>query len=273
VRRAFSWVVSLACGALFLVPVLWLVAASFRPSRAIFGGPASYLSTSDWTLANYPRAFQRADLAHAIPSSLGMLVIIVAGGLVVNSMAAYAFARLRFRGRELWFSLLVALIILPIEVLAVPLFLTVRDLGLTAASAPPVLGLSLPFMAKAFNVYFLRQHFLAWPRELEEAAVIDGANVWQQFWRVALPGVRPALATVALLDVLMHWGDFLWPLLITSRASSRTVQIGLANLFTEPPLDWGAILACSVLATLPVLLGFRWFQRHIVAADASVGLR
>ena len=116
-RRWFCWVVSLACGALFLVPVLWLLAASFRPSRAIFGGPASYLSASDWTLANYPSAFQRADLVHAIPSSLGMLVIIVAGGLVVHSLAAYAFARLRFRGRELWFSLMVGLIILPIEVL------------------------------------------------------------------------------------------------------------------------------------------------------------
>lgn len=271
-RRWVCWAVSLVCGVVFLTPVLWLLLASFRPSRAIFGGLGTYLS-SDWTLSNYPSAFQRADLLHAIPSSLGMVFIIVAGGLVVNSMAAYAFARLRFRGRDLLFSLLVALIILPIEVLAVPLFLTARDLGLTSGSSPALLGLSLPFIAKAFNVYFLRQHFLGWPRELEEAAVVDGASVWQQFWRLALPGARPALATVALIDVLMHWGDFLWPLLVANRASSRTVQIGLAALFTEPPIDWGAVLACSVIATLPVLLGFRWFQRHVVAADASVGLR
>ena len=272
-KRWLAWAISLVSGVLFLLPVLWLLVASFRPSSAVFGGVEASWSAAGWTLRNYPNAFERAGLASAIPTSLALLAIIVAGGLLVNSMAAYAFARLHFRGRELLFSLLVALIILPIEVLVVPLFLTARDLGLTARSAPPLLALSLPFVAKAFNVYFLRQHFLAWPRELEEAAVIDGAGVWQQFWRVALPGVRPALATVALLDVLMHWGDFLWPLLITDRPPTRTVQIGLANLFTEPPLDWGAILACSVLATLPVLLGFRWFQRHVVAADASVGLK
>jgi ABC-type glycerol-3-phosphate transport system permease component len=108
---------------------------------------------------------------------------------------------------------------------------------------------------------------------LEEAAVLDGAGVWRQFWSWALPAILPALATVVLLDVLVHWSDFLCPLLVTTRPETQTVQIGLAHLLTEPPIDWGAVLACAVVITLPVLLGFRWFQRPAVALDSRAGVR
>jgi multiple sugar transport system permease protein/fructooligosaccharide transport system permease protein len=188
-------------------------------------------------------------------------------------MAAYAFARLEFRGRDLLFALVVILIILPVEVLAVPMFFTARDLGLTGGFASAMAGLTVPFFAKAFNIYFLRQHFLSVPVELEEAAAIDGANAWRQFWNVALPSVRPALATVILLDLLTHWSDFLWPLMISTREETRTVQLSLANLFTQPPVQWGHILACAVLATLPVVALFRWFQLYIVNTDVRTGIK
>jgi ABC-type glycerol-3-phosphate transport system permease component len=158
-------------------------------------------------------------------------------------------------------------------VIAVPMFFTARELGLTGEFGAAMGGLTLPFMAKAFNIYFLRQHFLALPVQLEEAAAMDGAGVWTQFWRVALPSIKPALATVVVLDVLTHWGDFLWPLMIGTRESTRTVQIGLANLFTQPPVQWGDILACAVMATLPVLLMFRWLQRNIVATQVQTGIK
>jgi multiple sugar transport system permease protein/fructooligosaccharide transport system permease protein len=272
--RAGRWVLSAAVAALFLLPVAWLVVASFKPSHAIFAQHLGVFSSwSEWTLANYPNAVRRAGLGPALLMSFGQVLVIAAGGLWVNALAAFAFARLSFPGRELLFSMVVALIILPVEVLAVPLFLTARDLGLTGEPAAAFLGLTLPFVAKAFNIYFLRQQFMLWPTEIEEAAVLDGASVWRAFWSVALPAQRPALVTVALLDVLFHWSDFLWPLLISSRESTRTVQIGLSNLFTEPPIDWGAILACAVLATLPVLVAFRFFQRYLVLSDARVGLK
>jgi multiple sugar transport system permease protein/fructooligosaccharide transport system permease protein len=153
------------------------------------------------------------------------------------------------------------------------MFLTARDCGLVGGYFAALGGLTVPFLAKAFNIYFLRQHFLDLPTELEEAAVIDGAGVWRQFWNIALPSVRPALATVVVLDLLYHWGDFLWPLMISTRESTRTVQLGLANLFTQPPVQWGDILACSVLATLPVVLIFRLLQRYIVTNDARVGIK
>jgi ABC-type glycerol-3-phosphate transport system permease component len=272
--RVLCWLVSVTCALLFLSPLLWMVAGSLRESGTIFrSGIGGIFSTEGWTLQNYFEAFRRAGLVQAVVNSVLQVVVIAGGGLMLNSMAAFAFARLRFAGRELLFSAVVALIILPVEVLAVPLFITARDLGLTGGRGPALLGLSLPFVAKAFNIYFLRQHFLLLPVELEEAGVLDGAGVWRQFWSLALPSVRPALATVVLLDLLVHWSDFLWPLLVSTREDTRTVQLGLANLFTQPPIDWGAILACAVFATLPVLVAFRLFQRYLVMTDARVGIR
>lgn len=273
-KHPFNWILSAAVALLFLAPLLWMLRASFSPEAQIFQpGFGGGVLHGDWTLQNYADAWRRAALGRAILNSLLQVGGIVGLGLLLNAMAAYAFARLEFPGRELLFGCIVILIILPVEVLAVPLFFTARDLGLTGGYGPAMVGLIAPFLAKAFNIYFLRQHFLTLPAELEEAAVIDGAGTWRQFWHVALPSVRPALATVVVLDLLTHWGDFLWPLLIGTREETRTVQTSLGNLFTQPPIQWGAILACSVLATLPVLLLFRWLQRYIVTTDFSSGIK
>ena len=273
-KRGAAWLLSLAVALVFLAPLLWMLRASFSDEAHIFqGGLAGGILHGGWTLRNYADAWRRAALGGALGNSLLQVGGIIGLGLMINAAAAYAFARLDFPGRELLFGGVVVLIILPVEVLAVPLFFTARDLGLTGGYGAAMAGLIAPFVAKAFNIYFLRQHFLAVPAELEEAAVIDGAGAWRQFWNVALPSVRPALATVAALDLLTHWGDYLWPLLIGTRAETRTVQIGLADLFTQPPLQWGAILACSVLATLPVLAVFHWLQRHIVATETRAGIK
>jgi ABC-type glycerol-3-phosphate transport system permease component len=273
-KRRLAWLASIVVALVFLAPLLWMLAGSWRETGAIFrGGPGAWFELNGWTADNYAAAWRRAALGQAVLNSVLQVLVIAGGGLVVNAFAAFAFARLRFAGRELLFALVVILIILPVEVLAVPMFFTARDLGLTGGYAGAMAGLTVPFIAKAFNIYFLRQHFLGVPVELEEAAVLDGAGVWRQFWHVALPAVRPALVTVVLLDVLVHWSDFLWPLLIATREETRTVQIGLANLFTQPPIDWGAILACAVITTLPVLLFFHLFQRHVVVSDVRTGIK
>jgi multiple sugar transport system permease protein/fructooligosaccharide transport system permease protein len=272
-KRALQWAASAAVAGVFLAPLLWLLAASLVPTDEVFrGGWARLFFDGGWTLTNYASAWRRAALARSLAVSIFQATVIGGLGLVVNSLAAYAFARLHFRGREALFAVVVALLILPIEVLVVPLLLTVRGLGLTGG-ATALAGLTLPFVAKAFNVYFLRQHFLSVPRELEEAGALDGASSWRQFWDIALPSVRPALLTVLVLDLLMHWGDFLWPLVISTRAETRTVQLGLASLFTEPPIDWGAIMACAVVTTLPVIGLFRVLERFVVATDPRAGLR
>jgi ABC-type glycerol-3-phosphate transport system permease component len=273
-KRALGWAASLAAAAAFLAPLLWMVLASFHTEATLFrSGLGGLLGPGGWTWRNYPEAWRRAGLGPALGLSLLQAALVAGGGLLVNSLAAYAFARLEFPGRDLLFAGVVVLIILPVEVLAVPMFLTARDLGLTGGWTATLAGLTVPFLAQAFNIYFLRQHFLSVPVELEEAAALDGAGAWRQYWSVALPSVRPALATVVLLDLLFRWGDFLWPLMLGTRADTRTVQIGLAALFTQPPVHWGAIMACAVLATLPVLVLFRWLQGAIVATDTRAGIK
>ena len=271
-RRMLPWVLSVAAAALFLLPLGWMLVASFREGSAVFGS-ASDTPGSVWTLGNYAAAWQRAGLGSGLLVSVVQVGVIASAGLFINALAAYAFARLHFPGRDWIFLAVVTLVILPVEVLAVPLFFVARDLGLTGSGFAALAGLTVPFVSKAFNIYFLRQQFLSLPVELEEAAALDGAGPWRQFWHVALPSIRPALATVLLLDVLFHWGDFLWPLLIGTREETRTVQLSLANLFTQPPLNWGHILACAVLATLPVMALFRLLQRHLVATDARAGIK
>ncbi len=273
-KRARGWLVAGATAALFLLPLLWMLHASFRPEADVFaGGFRGLFSLRGLSLDNYASAWRRAALGVGLLNSFLQVAGILGLGLLFNSLAAFALARFEFAGRRLLFGLVLVLLILPVEVLAVPLLLTVRDLGLTGGYARTLAALVLPFAVKAFNVYFLRQHFLALPRDLEEAAVVDGAGPFRIYWSVALPAIRPALATVLVLDVLAHWSDFIWPLIVCTRAETRTVQLALANLFTQPPIQWGQILACAVLVTLPVLLVFRLAQRHVVASDLGAGIK
>ncbi len=273
-KRWIGWTVSVAVAIGFLLPLIWMLHASFRPESAVFaGGFRALLSGHGLGLGNYVVAWRRAALGIGLLNSLLQIVGILGLGLLFNSMAAYALARLEFPGRRGLFALMLVLLILPVEVLVVPLLLTVRDLGLTGGHGRTLAALILPFAVKAFNIYFLRQHFLALPRDLEEAAVVDGAGPFRIYWSVALPSIRPALATVVVLDVLTHWSDFIWPLVVCTREETRTVQLSLANLFTQPPIQWGQILACAVMVTLPVLLLFRLAQRHIVASDLGAGIK
>jgi len=273
-RSLTGWGSSFLVAGLFLLPMIWMLHASFRPESRVFsGGLGEFLNITDFQLGNYAGAWRRAGLGSALIMSLLQVLGIAGLGLFINSLAAYAFARMCFRGREVLFSLVVAMIILPVEVLAVPLFLTVRDLNLTGGFAPTLGALVFPFAAKAFNIYFLRQHFLSLPVTLEEAARVDGASPFRIYLFIALPAIRPALATVIILDLLTHWSDFIWPLIVCTRESTRTIQIGLANLFTQPPVQWGHILAAAVIATLPVVLIFRQVQKHILTTHAQAGIK
>jgi multiple sugar transport system permease protein/fructooligosaccharide transport system permease protein len=273
-KSALGWITSIGLAMVFLAPISWMVCASFLPDDQIFTrGFFGVVSPGEWTLDNYDDAWRRGALARGFVNSALQIGIIVSLGLFVSSTAAFAFARLRFRGRDFIFAGVVALIILPLEVLALPLLLTVADLGLTGGRASTIAALSLPFAAKAFNIYFLRQHFLAIPDELEEAASIDGASAWRFYWSIALPAIRPALTTVVLLDVLTHWSDFIWPLMVASRSDTQTVQLGLAALFTQPPIAWGDVLACAVTITAPIVVLFQVLQRKLVITDLGAGIR
>lgn len=279
ITRLASGLAAVALAALFLAPVVWMASASFKPEEAIHQdvrSPRSFLPVPP-TGENYAAVARRTNLATVLTNTFVVVALIAAGGLLVNGPAAFAFARMRFAGRDLVFMILVASIILPLEVIVIPLFMTVRTFG----GAAEYLGergwtlaaLSVPFMAKAFNIFLLRQYFLSLPRSLEEAAFLDGAGWWGVFWRVALPNAKPAIVTVVLLDFVIHWNDFLWPLVICRAEQTRTIQLELGNFFTEPPISWGAIMAYAVLATLPMVLAFAFGQRWIVRSVTTTGLR
>lgn len=270
---------ALLVAAVFFAPLVWLVSASLKPEARIHADVSSLHSfvPTPATGENYVAAAERSRLATVVLNSFVVVVLIAGGGLIVNAMAAYAFARMKFPGRDAVFLLLIASIILPLEVIVVPLFVTIhRFVGMA-----DILGergwtfaaLSVPFMAKAFNIFLLRQCFISLPRSLEEAAFLDGAGWWRTFWRVALPNAGPAIATVVLLDVVVHWNDFLWPLVVCRGEAARTVQLGLAYFFTQPPIAWGAIMAYALVATLPVMVVFVAGQRWIVRSTAMTGLR
>jgi multiple sugar transport system permease protein/fructooligosaccharide transport system permease protein len=274
-RPAVGWPVSVLLAAAFLAPLAWMAVASLRPDEEVFrGGPVEALRSGRLTLENYPDAWRAGGVGLGLLNSAVQVAGIVLVGLLVNAMAAYAFARLEFPGRDVLFAAVVVAIILPIQVLAVPLSGTVRTLWSPSGSwALTMAAYVVPFAAKAFNIYFLRQHFLGLPRELEEAAIVDGAGPWQVFWRVALPSIKPALATVVVLDVLVHWSDFIWPLIISTSGRTRTIQVSLAYLSDAHGTQWGDIMACAVIATLPVVLVFAVFQKQVVAAHLGAGIK
>jgi ABC-type glycerol-3-phosphate transport system permease component len=268
-----------AIALLFIAPLLWMLAGSFKPDAAVHDDVQSLRSfvPAPFMMENYAEAARRTRLGDTMVNTALVVLLVALGGLLVNAPAAYAFARLRFPGREALFLLLVSTIIIPIEVIVIPLFMTVRtthDIASVVGERPwTIAALSVPFTAKAFNIFLLRQYFLTLPRSLEEAAYVDGAGVWRGFWRIALPNAAPALGTVVLLDFVTHWNDFLWPLVICQGERSRTIQLGLANFFTQPPISWGAILAYAVIATIPLALAFLIGQRWIVQSLAGTGLR
>jgi multiple sugar transport system permease protein/fructooligosaccharide transport system permease protein len=274
VKRIGVIALSAAVALVYLVPIGWMVFGALTPGDRIFsGGLLGVLDVEHWTIANLAAIARRGEALAAFANSVLQVTAIAALDLLLSSMAAYALARIEIPGRGLLVGAIVALIILPLEALAVPLLLTVRDLGLVGGRVETLAALALPFSAKAFSVYLLRQHFLRIPRELEDAARIDGASWLRIYASIALPAIKPALATAALIDVLVHWSDFIWPLLVSTRNGTQTVQLELAALFTQPPVAWGEVLAASALATLPMALLFAALGRFFVVSDVRAGLR
>ena len=236
----------------FLLPVAMMLFGSFRPDDQVLvkaGDLGSSLAT-DFGWFNYQDVFARVPFARYLFNSALISVCIVAGGLLVNSLAAYAFARLQWRGRDWVLLLVIALMIIPLEAIAVPLFYEVTLLGWRDTYWVQI----IPFIANAFSIYLFYTFFLGLPRELEEAARIDGAGPWRIFFRIVAPNAKPVFATVAILTFLTQWGALLWPLMVTHSEAVRPLPLGIATFYSLPPLQWGDIFAFGVMMVTPVLL-------------------
>jgi len=271
----------------FLFPIVFMLVSSLKADDQIFadltsGGLAAFLPTSPVTLDNYAEVFRKVPVGRFLVNSLIVSLITVAFGLVVNSMAGFALSRMRFRGQTLVLGLIVATLIVPFDSIAIPLLFEVAKLpGVRFEGLVPTFGTSwldtyyvqiIPFIANAFSIFLFRQFFLAIPRELDEAAKVDGAGWFTIYRRIAAPLAGPAFATVAILTFLPAWNQYLWPLLTIQSEDLRPLNLGM-DYFFQLQTAWGQVMAYASIIVIPVIVVFLFFQRAFVESVASTGVK
>ncbi|MEA4944680.1 MAG: carbohydrate ABC transporter permease [Propionicimonas sp.] len=266
-----SWVLGLcgiAIGLIVLLPVIWMVLTAFKPEADVVQFPPSL----------FPRALTLqhfVDIWNAIPfARLYLNTIIFAGGVTISSllfdsMMGYALARLEFRGRNAVFVLVMILLMVPFQVTLIPLYDLLGSLGL-AGTLP---GMIVPRMTNAFGIFFMRQFYLSLPKDLDEAARVDGASEWRIFGRIITPLARPALLTLGLFHFQYNWNDLLWPLIMSADIESSTLPAGLSMFVGQHVVEYGLLMAGSVLALAPVVIFFLVIQKSFVAGIATTGMK
>jgi multiple sugar transport system permease protein len=269
--KLVTYLCLLLAGLLFISPIGFMLVGSLKPDARVFveaGGWRAFWPAGI-SLDNYRDVFVRVDFPRYLFNSLFINSMIVGVGLLVNSLAGYAFARLPWRGRDTLFKMVLAILIIPLEAIAVPLFYMVSLLGWRDTYLVQI----LPFIANAFSIYLFYTFFIGMPRELEEAARIDGAGVLRTFFSIMVPNAKPVFASVAILNFLTQWGAFLWPLMVTSGEQVRPLPLAIATFHSLPPLQWGDIFAFGVMMVLPILILFLLFQRWFVRGVVATGIK
>lgn len=254
---------------LFVLPFLWMLVTALKPDAEIFLFPPKWIP-SVWRFNNFAEAWTKAPFGRFFLNSLIVTGAITAIQLTTASLAAYAFARLRFPGKSLLFLAYLSIMMVPSQVTLIPNFITLKGLGMLNT----YWALILPFAATGFGTFLIRQHFLSIPQELFDAATVDGASHLRTLWQICLPLARPALATFGLLTTMWHWNDFFWPLIVTNSIEMRTMPLGLV-VFThsEQGTSWNLLMAAGIFTALPIVILFLAAQRYFVQGIARVGIK
>ncbi len=252
---------------IMFAPVLWLILSSFKTPTELYRLPPTLLP-AQINLDNYIGALQQFPFLTYLRNSVVVTTASTLLTLLINSMAAFALSKYRFRGRNALFMTILATLVVPISVIIIPEIVIVAKLGLTNN----LLGLIIPPAATPTGVFLLRQYMLTIPDELIEAARIDGAGEWRIFWQLILPLSQPALAVLAIFSVMWRWNDLLWPLIVVNRSEWFTLQVGLSSFQGDNLTQWQYILAMTVLSLIPMTLVFLFLQKHLVKGIASTGL-
>jgi multiple sugar transport system permease protein len=252
---------ALVVGAILVVfPLVWMLSVSFMPRGVASTYPPPFLPPAP-TLDNYRELFMRHAAGRYMLNSAIVATLATAIALVLNTMAGYAFAKLRFVGRERAFQLLLGALVIPGQVTMIPLFAIVKSLGLVSTYG----GVIIPTMASVFGIFLVRQYALSLPDELLEAARIDGASEWRIFRSVVVPLLKPILITLGILTFLATWNDFMWPLIVLTDQKLHTLPVALAGLSREHVQDNELMMAGAVITTVPVLVLFLALQRYYIA--------
>ncbi|WP_369792532.1 carbohydrate ABC transporter permease [Gloeocapsa sp. PCC 7428] len=252
-----------------LFPLLWLISTAFKSSSEnIFQFPPQLLPSQP-TVENFVQVWQTNPFGRYLFNSTLVAILTVTLNLLFCALAAYPLARLDFRGRDWIFTAIVATIMIPFQIVMIPLYILTVQLGMRNS----YLGIIFPALASAFGIFLLRQAFQGVPKEMEEAARIDGCSELGLWWFVMLPAIRPALVTLAIFVFIGSWSDFLWPLIVIDRPEFYTLPLGVATLAGTFSLDWRLIAAGSVISIAPVILVFLLLQRYIVPTETASGVK
>jgi multiple sugar transport system permease protein len=253
--------------AIMLFPFLWTVITSITPEGSLADGPTLFVS--DPTLNAYRTLADTLPVGRIIMNSFGVAVVSTLLQLVTGSMAGYAFARLSFPGKNIVFAFYLATLMVPLQVLVVPLFIEMKTFQLQDT----YFALLVPGIASAFGVFLLRQAINAVPIELDEAATLDGAGHLRIFTLIVLPLIRPTLATVAVFAFMASWNSFLWPLVVMRSPELMTLPLGLSTLQGQHTTEWDLIMAGSVVSIVPIAVVYLFAQRQIIAGIAHTGIK
>ena len=268
VLRAALYLLLIVTAVVVVYPFLAMVLASFKPQREVITFPP-HLLPSTWTLDNYRLIWTRIPFGLLLRNSVIYSTTITVVSLFFDSMCAYALARLTFRGRELIFLAVLATMMVPGQVTLIPLFLNLYSIGWINTFP----GLIVPRLTSAFGIFLLRQFFLSIPRELEDAARIDGASEFRIYAQIVLPLSGAALATLFVFHFMYNWNDFLWPLIVTTSDEMRTLPTGLALFMGEHNVEYGLLLAGATIAAAPLVIAFLFAQKYFVRGIALTGLK
>ena len=266
---------------IFIFPILFMVMSSLKPDLQMLRDTASlraFLPVGDISLNNYDEAFERVPIVQFAFNSIFTTSVSVAASLLLNSMAAFSFAFLQWRGKAILLSLIIATFIVPFEVIAIPLLLVVNNLPWIGLGGIEIGWLNtyhvqiIPFIADSLGIFLFYQYFRDLPDELIEAARIDGASIWQIYARIIMPIAGPILATVAILKFLAMWNAYIWPLMTIRSEELRPIMVGLQYFF-QLNIAWGEIMAYLSMITIPVLIFYLALQRAFIESIATSGIK
>jgi multiple sugar transport system permease protein len=263
ITERVSYLLTAVIALVFSAPILYLIIGSLKPSGQVLDGLSGF-NLSNLSLHNYSGVLQQFNsdstghFSNFYVTSATVSAVVVGGGMIVNSLAGYALARLRWRGRKLVLLAVIALVILPFQAIAVPLFYMLNGARDTVDVQ------FLPFIASAFSIFLFYSFFLGLPKELEEAAAIDGAGPWRTLLTIILPNSKPVFASVAILSFLSSWSSFLWPVMMVDQPGVSPLPLQIAVFQGQTPVNWGEVCAFGVLMVAPVVVVFVIFQRWFV---------
>ncbi|KIL38433.1 ABC transporter permease [Gordoniibacillus kamchatkensis] len=268
VWRAAQYALLLAAAAAIAFPFIWMVLTSLKPEGEIVRFPPA-LFPSDWTLDAYVQVWKRIPFLLFFKNSVVFACGVTLISLAFDSMAAYAFARLAFPGKHALFVLVLIALMIPVQVTMIPLFIMLNDWGWIDTYA----ALIVPRATNAFGIFMLRQFFVGLPKELDEAARIDGCSEFRLYWQIVLPLAKPAVASLAVFHLMYNWNDLLWPLIITNSQEMRTLPAGLALFMGQHVVEYGILTAGAAIATAPLVAAFLSAQKYFVQGVAFTGLK